>query len=165
MATECSFDVVSKVNLDEVKNAVTMAMKEIGQRYDFKGSVSGIELKDEAVLVLKSDDETKLKAVVDVLQSKLVKRGVSIRAMEYGKIEPATKGTVRQEVKILQGIPTEKAKAMVKVVKDAKLKVQAAIQGEQLRVSGKSKDDLQACMALLKKNDQGLDLQFTNYRG
>lgn len=165
MATECSFDIVSKVNLDEVKNAVTMAMKEIGQRYDFKGSVSGIELKDEAVLVLKSDDETKLKAVVDVLQSKLVKRGVSIRAMEYGKIEPATKGTVRQEVKILQGIPTEKAKAMVKVVKDAKLKVQAAIQGEQLRVSGKSKDDLQACMALLKKNDQGLDLQFTNYRG
>jgi len=165
MATECSFDVVSKVNLDEVKNAVTMAMKEIGQRYDFKGSVSGIELKDEAVLVLKSDDETKLKAVVDVLQSKLVKRGVSIRAMEYGKIEPATKGTVRQEVKILQGIPTEKAKAMVKVVKDAKLKVQAAIQGEQLRISGKSKDDLQACMALLKKNDQGLDLQFTNYRG
>lgn len=165
MATECSFDVVSKVNMDEVKNAVTMAMKEISQRYDFKGSVSDIELKDETVLVLKSDDEVKLKAVIDVLQSKLVKRGVSIRSMEYGKIEPATKGTVRQEVKILQGIPTEKAKAMVKVIKDAKLKVQAAIQGEQLRISGKSKDDLQACMALLKKNDQGLDLQFTNYRG
>ena len=165
MASECSFDVVSKVNMDEVKNAITMAMKEIGQRYDFKGSVSDIELKDEAVLVLKSDDEVKLKAVIDVLQSKLVKRGVSIRAMEYGKLEPAAKGTVRQEVKILQGIPTEKAKAMVKVIKDAKLKVQAAIQGEQLRISGKSKDDLQDTMALLKKNDQGMDLQFTNYRG
>ena len=165
MATECSFDVVSKVNMDEVKNAITMAMKEIIQRYDFKGSVSDIELKDETVLVLKSDDEVKLKAVIDVLQSKLVKRGVSIRSMEYGKIEAATKGTVRQEVKILQGIPTEKAKAMVKAIKDAKLKVQAAIQGEQLRISSKSKDDLQACMALLKKNDQGLDLQFTNYRG
>lgn len=165
MASECSFDVVSKVNMDEVKNAITMSMKEIGQRYDFKGSVSDIELKDEAVLVLKSDDEVKLKAVIDVLQTKLVKRGVSIRSMEYGKIEPATKGTVRQEVKILQGIPTEKAKAMVKVIKDAKLKVQAAIQGEQLRISGKSKDDLQETMALLKKNDQGTDLQFTNYRG
>ena len=100
-----------------------------------------------------------------MLQSKLFKRGVSIRSMEYGKLEPATKGTVRQEVKILQGLPIEKAKAMVKAIKDAKLKVQAAIQGDQLRVSGKSKDDLQDCMALLKKNDQGLDLQFTNYRG
>jgi hypothetical protein len=157
--------VVSKVNLDEVKNAMGMAMKEIGQRYDFKGSVSDIELKDDALMILKSDDEVKLKAVIDVLQSKLIKRGVSIRSMEYGKVEPAAKGTVRQEVKILQGIPTEKAKAMVKAIKDAKLKVQAAIQGEQLRISGKSKDDLQDCMGLLKKNDQGLDLQFTNYRG
>ena len=165
MATECSFDVVSKVNMDEVKNALTMAMKEIGQRYDFKDSVSAIELKDEAVLILKSDDEVKLKAVIDVLQTKLVKRGVSIRSMEYGKVEPATKGTVRQEVKILQGIPIEKAKAMVKAIKDAKVKVQAAIQGEQLRISGKSKDDLQDCMALLKKKDQDMDLQFTNYRG
>ena len=165
MATECSFDVVSKVNMDEVKNALAMAMKEIGQRYDFKGSVSDVELKDEALLIIKSDDEVKLKAVIDVLQSKLVKRGVSIRSMEYGKIEPATKGTVRQEVKILQGIPIEKAKAMVKAIKDAKVKVQAAIQGEQLRISGKSKDDLQDCMALLKKNDQDMDLQFTNYRG
>ena len=165
MATECSFDVVSKVNMDEVKNALAMAMKEIGQRYDFKGSVSDVELKDEALLIIKSDDEVKLKAVIDVLQSKLVKRGVSIRSMEYGKIEPATKGTVRQEVKILQGIPIEKAKAMVKAIKDAKVKVQAAIQGEQLRISGKSKDDLQDCMALLKKHDQDMDLQFTNYRG
>jgi len=165
MASECTFDVVSKVNMEEVKNAITTAMKEIGQRFDFKGSVSSIELKDESVLHLHSDDEVKLKAVIDVLQSKLVKRGVSIRSMEYGKLEPATKGTVRQEIKILQGLPIEKAKALVKVLKDSKIKVQAAIQGDQLRVSGKSKDDLQEAMALMKKNDQGLDLQFTNFRG
>lgn len=164
MASDCSFDVVSKVDMDEVKNAVTQAIKEIGQRFDFKGSVSKIELKDEGVLILASDDEVKLKAVIDVLQGKLVKRGVSIRSMEYGKVEPAAKGSVRQEVKILQGIPSEKAKALVKVLKDAKVKVQAAIQGDQLRVSGKNKDDLQDAITLLKKNDQGLDLQFTNYR-
>jgi hypothetical protein len=165
MATDCSFDVVSKVEIAEVKNAVDQAMKEIGQRYDFKGSVSKIELKDDAQLVLTSDDETRLKAVVDVLQTKLHKRGVSIRAMEFGKIDPAAKGTVRQEVKINQGIPVEKSKKLVAVLKDAKIKVQAAIQGDQLRVSGKDKDALQDAIALLKKNDQGLDLQFTNYRG
>lgn len=164
MASDCSFDVVSKVNLDEVRNAVAQAVKEIGQRFDFKGSVSKIELKDDAVLLLASDDEVKLKAVIDVLQTKLVKRGVSVRSMEFGKVEPAAKGTVRQEVKILQGIPSEKAKALVKALKDAKLKVQAAIQGDQLRVSGKDKDALQDAIALLKKEDQGLDLQFTNYR-
>ncbi len=164
MASECSFDVVSRVDLEEVRNAVNQAVKEIGQRFDFKGSISRIELKDEALLTLTSDDEVKLKAVIDVLQSKLVKRGVSIRAMEYGKLEPAAKAAVRQEVKILQGIPPEKAKGLVKALKDAKLKVQAAIQGDQLRVSGKNKDDLQEAIALLKKNDQGLDLQFTNYR-
>ena len=109
MASECSFDVVCKVDLDEVKNAITQAMKEIGQRFDFKGSVSKIELKDDKVLTLSSDDEVKLKAVIDVLQTKLHKRGVSIRSMEYGKIQPATKGTVRQEITIQQGIPQEKA--------------------------------------------------------
>ena len=165
MASECSFDVVCKVDLDEVKNAVSQAMKEIGQRYDFKGSVSKIELKDDKVLVLNSDDEVKLKAVIDVLQTKLHKRGVSIRSMEYGKIEPASKGTVRQEVTINQGIPVDKAKGLIKAVKDAKIKVQASIQGDQLRVSGKSRDDLQEVIALFKKDDQGLDLQFTNYRG
>lgn len=164
MASECSFDVVSKVDMDEVKNAVTQATKEIGQRFDFKGSISRIELKDEGALTLTSDDEVRLKAVIDVLQGKLVKRGVSIRAMEFGKLEPAAKGSVRQEVKILQGIPVEKAKALVKTLKDSKLKVQGSIQGDQVRVSGKSKDDLQDAMALLKKNDQGLDLQFTNFR-
>lgn len=165
MASECSFDVVCKVDLDEVKNAVSQAMKEIGQRYDFKGSVSKIELKDDKVLLLTSDDEVKLRAVIDVLQSKLHKRGVSIRSMVYGKIEPAAKGTVRQEVTIQQGIPQEKAKGLIKVLKDSKIKAQASIQGDQLRVSGKSRDDLQEVIALFKKEDQGLDLQFTNYRG
>ena len=167
MASECSFDVVSKVDLAEVKNAVEQAMKEIGQRYDFKGSVSKIELKDQAQLVLHSDDEIKLKAVIDVLQTKLHKRGVSIRSMEYGKIDPAAKGTVRQEVKILQGIPQEKAKALVASLKNSKIKAQGAIQGDQLRISGKNKDDLQEAMALFKKEQDklGIDLQFTNYRG
>ncbi len=164
MATECSFDVVSKVDITEVKNAVAQAMKEIGQRYDFKGSTSDIEMKDDAELILKSDDEIKLKAVIDVLQSKLHKRGVSIRAMEYGKLEQAMKGTVRQVVKINQGIPVEKAKKLVAALKDSKLKAQASIQGDQLRVSGKDKDTLQEAMALFKKNDQGVDLQFTNFR-
>ena len=164
MATECSFDVVSKVDITEVKNAVAQAMKEIGQRYDFKGSTSDIEMKDDAELILKSDDEIKLKAVIDVLQSKLHKRGVSIRAMEYGKLEQAMKGTVRQVVKINQGIPVEKAKKLVAALKDSKLKAQASIQGDQLRVSGKDKDVLQEAMALFKKNDQGVDLQFTNFR-
>jgi hypothetical protein len=148
MANECTFDVVSKVDMDEVKNAVAQAMKEIGQRFDLKGSISKIELKDEGALTLTSDDEVRLKAVIEVLQSKLVKRGVSIRAMEFGKVEPASKGSARQEVKILQGIPAEKAKGLVKTLKDTKLKVQASIQA----------------MALLKKHDQGLDLQFTNFR-
>ena len=140
MASECSFDVVCKVDLDEVKNALAQAMKEIGQRFDFKGSVSKIELKDDKVLVLSSDDEVKLKAVIDVLQTKLHKRGVSIRSMEYGKIQPATKGSVRQEITINQGIPVEKAKGLVKAIKDSKIKVQASIQGDQLRVSGKSRE-------------------------
>jgi hypothetical protein len=164
MATDCSFDVVCKVDLDEVKNAVSQAMKEIGQRYDFKGTVSKIELKDDKVLVLTSDDEVKLKAVIDVLQTKLHKRGVSIRSMVYGKIDPAAKGSVRQEVTIQQGIPVEKAKGLIKTLKDSKIKVQASIQGDQLRVSGKSRDDLQEVIALFKKDDQGLDLQFINYR-
>lgn len=164
MATDCSFDVVSKVDITEVKNAVAQAMKEIGQRYDFKGSTSDIEMKDDAELILKSDDEIKLKAVIDVLQSKLHKRGVSIRAMEYGKLEQATKGTVRQTIKINQGIPVEKAKKLVAALKDSKLKAQASIQGDQLRITGKDKDMLQEAMALFKKNDQGVDLQFTNFR-
>lgn len=167
MASECSFDVVSKVDMSEVRNAVDQAMKEIGQRYDFKGSISKIEVKEGTALILTSDDEIKLKAVVDVLQSKLHKRGVSIRAMEFGKLEAGSKGSVRQEVKINQGIPGEKAKALVAAIKTAKLKVQGAIQGDQLRITGKSKDDLQEAIALFKKEQEkhAIDLQFTNYRG
>jgi hypothetical protein len=166
MASECSFDVVSKVDMAEVKNAVEQAMKEIGQRYDFKGSISKIELQGAEKLLLTSDDEVKLKAVVDVLQTKLHKRGVSIRAMEFGKLEAGSKGSARQEVKINQGLPGDKAKALVAAVKAAKLKVQASIQGDQLRIVGKSKDELQEAMALFRKEQDRLsvDLQFTNLR-
>lgn len=161
---DSSFDVVSEVNLPEAGNAVAQAQKEIAQRYDLKGSSAGLE-QAERTLTLTADNDFALKAVNDILQTKLVKRGVSLKALDYGKIEPATKGTVRQVVTIQQGIPTEKAREIVKAVKDSKIKVQVAIQGEQLRVSGKKKDDLQAVIALLRAGDFGLPLQFTNFRG
>lgn len=164
MASEYTFDVVSKIELTEVKNAITQAKKEIDQRFDFKGSISNIELKDDSTLILMSDNEVKLKSLIDVLENKLIKRGVSIKSMEFGKIEAASKGTVRQEVKIIQGISTEKAKSLTKIIKDSKIKVQALIQGDQLRISSKSKNDLQDAMSIIKKNNQGLDLQFTNFR-
>jgi len=163
MAGTNSFDVVSEVDMMEVSNAIQQAMKEIRQRFDFKGSVSDIKLEGE-VLTLHSDDESRLKAVIDVLTTKLVKRGVSLKALEYGKIEPATKGTVRQVVTIHKGIATEKAKEMVKFIKSTGLKVQASIQEDQVRVSGKDRDALQAVIQSLKGQDFGLDLQFTNYR-
>ena len=159
-----SFDVVSEVSLPEVTNAVAQAQKETAQRYDLKGSAAGIEQKDKE-LTLTANDEFGLKAVTDILQTKLVKRGVSLKSLEYGPIEPATKGTVRQVVTIRQGIASEKAKEIVKAIKDSKLKVQVAIQGEQLRVSGKKKDDLQAAIALLRGADFGIPIQFTNFRG
>jgi cyclic-di-GMP-binding protein len=163
MAGGNSFDVVSEVNMMEASNAVQQAMKEIRQRFDFKGSVSDIQLEGD-VLTLNSDDETRLKAVIDVLTTKLVKRGVSLKALQYGKIEPAAKGTVRQVVTIQKGIPTEKAKEIVKFIKGTGIRVQAAIQENQVRVSGKNRDDLQAIIGSLKDQDFGLDLQFTNYR-
>lgn len=159
-----TFDVVSEVNLPEVGNAVAQAQKETAQRYDLKGSAAGIEQKDKE-LTLTANDEFGLKAVTDILQTKLVKRGVSLKSLEYGTIEPATKGTVRQVVTIRQGIASEKAKEIVKAIKESKLKVQVAIQGEQLRVSGKKKDDLQSAIALLRGADFGIPLQFTNFRG
>lgn len=159
-----TFDVVSEVNLPEVGNAVAQAQKETAQRYDLKGSAAGIEQKDKE-LTLTANDEFGLKAVTDILQTKLVKRGVSLKSLEYGTIEPATKGTVRQVVTIRQGIASEKAREIVKAIKDSKLKVQVAIQGEQLRVSGKKKDDLQAAIALIRGADFGIPLQFTNFRG
>jgi uncharacterized protein YajQ (UPF0234 family) len=163
MAASNSFDVVSEVDMMEASNAVQQAMKEIRQRFDFKGSVSDIVLEGET-LTLHSDDESRLKAVIDVLTTKLVKRGVSLKSLEYGKIEPAAKGTVRQVVTVQRGIPTEKAKEIVKFIKGTGIRVQASIQENQVRVSGKNRDDLQAVIGSLKGQDFGLDLQFTNYR-
>jgi cyclic-di-GMP-binding protein len=159
-----TFDIVSEVNLPEVANAVAQAQKETAQRYDLKGTAAGIEQKDKE-LTLTANDDFGLKAVTDILQTKLAKRGVSLKALDYGTIEPASKGTVRQVVTIRQGIESEKAREIVKAVKDSKLKVQVAIQGEQLRVSGKKKDDLQDVIALVRGTDFGIPLQFTNFRG
>ena len=165
MAQEFSFDVVSKVDLQEVSNAVQQASKEIGTRFDFRGSKSRIEWNDkELALTLTSDDESKLKSVVDILETRLVKRGIAVKSLDYGKIEPAAGATVRQVAKIQQGISSEKAKDIVKAIKDQKMKVQASIQADQVRIAGKSKDDLQSVMALLRGRDFGVPLQFTNYR-
>ncbi|MBV8519722.1 MAG: YajQ family cyclic di-GMP-binding protein [Acidobacteria bacterium] len=164
MAQEFSFDVVSKTDMQEVANAVQQAQKELAQRFDFKGSKSSIELTGEE-LVVASDDEGKLRSVIDILESKLVKRKVALKSLDYGKIEAAAMGTVRQRAKIVQGIESEKAKAIVKTLKDAKVKVQASIQSDQVRVVGRSKDDLQKAIALVRENDYGIPLQFTNYRG
>jgi hypothetical protein len=156
-----SFDIVSKVDPQEI--AVNQTRKEVGQRYDFKGSKTEIELEKEAILIL-SDDEYKVKAVVDVLQSKLVRRGVSLKALVYQTIEPAGGGLAKQKIDVQQGIDTEKGRKIVKLVKDSKIKVQVQIQGDQLRVSGKKRDDLQNVIALLKEQDLGLPLQFLNFR-
>src|ERR671926_1965109 len=164
MAQDFSFDIVSKTDMQEVSNAIQQAQKELAQRFDFKGSKSSIELASDEIVLL-SDDEGKLRSVKDIVETKLVKRGVALKALDYGKVEPAAGGTVRQRAKIVQGIETEKAKAIVKTIKDAKLKVQASIQGDQVRVTGRSKDDLQRAMALVKAEDYGVPLQFVNYRG
>jgi len=165
MASESSFDVVSKVDMAEVTNAITQAQMELKQRYDFKGSKSSIEgnLKEEKITVI-SDDNVKIKSVIEILQSKLIKRNVPVKNLIYGKVEGASEGKARQVITIQQGIPTEKAKEVVKAIKESKLKVQTSIQQEQVRVSGKSKDDLQAVMQLLKGKDLGIQLQFINYR-
>ena len=163
MAGDNSFDIVSDVDLMEVSNAVQQAMKEIRQRFDFKGSVSDIKLEKDS-LTLNSDDESRLKAVIDILTTKLVKRGVSLKALEYGAIQPAAKGSVRQVVTVRKGIPTEKAKEIVKFIKGSGIRVQAQIQEDQVRVVGKKRDDLQAVIQAVKGKDFGLDLQFTNYR-
>ncbi len=165
MAAESSFDIVCRIDLQEVDNAVNQTMKEVGQRYDFKGSKSSITLdKGAAKLVVASDDDYKLRALDDILKSKLHKRGISLKALDYGKVEQASGGTVRQEIGLQQGIPQDKAKEIVKMIKGAKLKVNAAIQGDQLRVSGKNKDDLQAVISMVKEADLGIETQFVNYR-
>ncbi len=164
MAQEFSFDIVSKTDMQEVANAIQQAQKELAQRFDFKGSKSSIELTPEEI-VLVSDDEGKLRSVKDIVEGKLVKRKVSLKALDYQAVEQSAGATVRQRAKIQQGIETEKAKAIVRLIKDAKLKVQASIQSEQVRVTGRSKDDLQKAMALVREQDFGIPLQFTNYRG
>jgi uncharacterized protein YajQ (UPF0234 family) len=164
MAAENSFDIVSKVDLQEVSNAIQNALKEIHTRFDLKDSKSDIQLEGKEALVLSSADEYKLKAVTDILQSKLVKRGVPIKALNYGTVEPAAGSSVRQKITMQQGIPIEKAREIVKLIKDSKKKVQASIQGDTVRVSGKDRDALQEIIALLKGHDFGIDMQFTNYR-
>jgi uncharacterized protein YajQ (UPF0234 family) len=160
-----SFDVVSKIDLAEVNNAVQQAMKEITQRYDLKDSHSSIELNEkENKLLLASRDEYKLKAITEVLQGKLVKRHVPLKGLSYGTVEPASGQSVRQEVSLQQGIPTEKAREIIKRIKDSKLKVQASIQGDLVRVAGKDRDTLQSVIKLLRDADFGIDMQFTNYR-
>ncbi|MFQ5779517.1 MAG: YajQ family cyclic di-GMP-binding protein [Nitrospiria bacterium] len=164
MASMSSFDVVSKVDIQEVKNAIEIASKEIRQRFDLKGTNSEIRLESEKEIIVTSADEYKLKAVNDILQSKLIKRGISLKALVYEKLEKALGGTARQKITLQQGITQEKAKTIGKTIRDTKMKVQSQIQGDQLRVSGKSKDDLQEVMALLRSKDFGIDLQFENYR-
>jgi len=165
MAPENSFDIVSKVDLQEVSNAIQNALKEIHTRFDLKNSHSDIQLEGKEALVLSSADEYKLKAVNDILQGKLVKRGVPLKAMTYGVVEPAAGSTVRQRITLQQGIPIEKAREIVKTIKDSKKKVQASIQGDTVRVSGKDRDTLQEIIALLRRHDFGVDMQFTTYRG
>ena len=165
MAQDFSFDVVSRVDLQEISNAVQQASKEIATRFDFRGSASRIEWNEkDLALVLTSDDAHKLKSVVDILETRLVKRGIAVKALDFGPVEDAAGGTVRQKVQVQQGIPSEKAKNIVKAIKDRKLKVQASIQADQVRVAGRNKDELQEAIALLKAGDFGLPLQFTNYR-
>jgi len=162
---DSSFDVVSKVEIPEVLNAIQQAQKEILTRYDLKDSKSTIELNEKDMkILLASGDDFKIKAVIDILQSKLVKRGVPIKNLEFGKVEAASGQSVRQEVKLVQGIPTEKAKDVVRVIKDSKKKVQAAIMGDYVRVSSKDRDTLQEILAVLRGQDFGVELQFTNYR-
>jgi cyclic-di-GMP-binding protein len=160
---ENSFDIVSKVDMQEVSNAIQQALKEIHTRFDLKDSKSNIELEKDAI-VLHSSDDYKLKAVNDVLQQKLVKRAVPLKNLSYGVVEPAAGGTAKRRVTLQQGIAVEKAREIVKLVKDSKKRAQASIQGDLVRVSSKDRDTLQEIIAMLRQRDFGIDLQFTNYR-
>lgn len=159
-----SFDIVVKADLQEVDNAVNQALKEMSTRYDFKGSKSKIEWDKKKEITLIADDDYKLKAVIDILQSKMVKRNLSLKNLTFDNPEPSFEGTVRQKITLQQGIPTEKAKEINKLIKDQKLKVQSQIQDEQVRVTGKKRDDLQEVIGLMRKTDLGLDFQFINFR-
>ena len=160
-----SFDVVSKVNLQEVDNAVNQARKEIATRYDFQGTHTEVSLaEDKTALQLKANSEGRLQAAYDVLQSKLVKRGVSLRALQPGPVDSAALGQVKQTIRLQQGIAVEKSKELIKALKESKMKLQGSIQGDQLRISGKNKDDLQAAMRAVRDQDFGIELQFVNFR-
>jgi uncharacterized protein YajQ (UPF0234 family) len=163
MAAENSFDIACKVDMQEVANAINQATREIETRYDLKGSKNEIT-QEKMDLLLASGDEMKLKAVLDILQSKLHRRGIDLKALTVGDPEPAAGGTLKQKITLQDGIPIEKAKEIVRLVKDSKIRVQASIQEKQVRVSGKNRDDLQAVIALVKGKDLGVALQFTNYR-
>ncbi len=164
MAQDNSFDIVSKVDIQEVRNAIDQAMKEIRQRFDLKDTHSEVNLEGNDRIQLASANEYKLEAVKDILAQKLVKRGVSLKNLTYGKLEPAMGQRVRQKISLQQGIPVEKAKEIVRLVKDSKKKAQASIQGDTVRISSKDRDELQAIIAMLRGRDMGLELQFTNYR-
>lgn len=165
MAKDSSFDVVSEVDLQEVDNAINQANKEISTRYDFKGSKSKLLWdKGQSSVTIETDDDFKLNSVKDILHTKLIRRGIEVRALDYGKAEQASGGTVRQEARVQMGIPTETGKDINKYLRSANLKIQVQIEGPKLRVSGKSRDELQKAIALLKEKDFGLPLQFTNFR-
>jgi uncharacterized protein YajQ (UPF0234 family) len=163
MASECSFDIASKVDLQEVDNAVHQTMREIGQRFDFKGSVATVT-REEHALLLAAEDDFKLKQMLEILEGKLVKRQVPLKALTRGKVESASGGRVRQRLEFQQGIPTEKARELVKLIKGGKFKVQAQIQEDQVRVFGRDRDELQAVIQFLRQQDLGIHMQFINYR-
>lgn len=163
MAQQNSFDIVSQVDSAEITNAINQTIKEVRQRFDFKGSTANVVMEKQE-LVLSAEDETRLRNMNDILQQKLVRRGVPLKALSYGNIEPAAGGTVRQRAQIQEGIPQDKAKEVVKYIKDTKAKVQASIQGDVVRVTGKDRDTLQDVIAKLKEKDFGIHMQFTNYR-
>ena len=163
LAKDISFDISSTVDMQEVDNAVNQTTKEIGQRYDFKNSKSGVTIEDDGLKII-ADDDFKLRSVVDILKTKLVNRKIPVRNLDYGKIENASGGTLRQMVRIQNGIDPDKARAIVKDIKGMNLKVQSQIMGEQVRVSGKNRDDLQAVIQMLRAKDYGIELQFGNYR-
>jgi uncharacterized protein YajQ (UPF0234 family) len=163
MAAENSFDIACKIDMQEVTNALDQARREIGTRYDLKGTKCDVTIEQSDITAVAPDD-MKLKAVVDILQSRLHKRGVPLKALTYGEVEQASGGTLRQKIALQQGIPIERAKEIVRLIKDSKVRVQASIQEDQVRVTGKNRDDLQKIIAMLKDKDLGIALQFTNYR-
>ncbi|UQZ37294.1 YajQ family cyclic di-GMP-binding protein [Paenibacillus sp. PK3_47] len=163
MSSESSFDIVSKMDMQELTNAVHQTEREIDNRFDFKNSKSSLKLEKDA-LIIASEDEFKLNAVIDILQSKMVKRGITLKNLDFGKVEPASLGTVRQRLGLKQGIDQENAKKINVLIRDSKLKVKSQIQGDQIRVTGKSRDDLQQIIQILRKADLPLDLQFNNFK-